>query len=126
MIPEVSVVIPTYKREREVVVAVTMSALRQRAVTLEVIVVDDSPEGTARAAVEAIGDARVRYVKRAVPSGGVPAHVRNEGGSPARGTHIEFLDDDDHLVEGATAALVGALERSGAGVALAVIPFGAR
>ena len=124
MSPEVSVVIPTYKREREVVVAVE-SALRQRAVTLEVIVVDDSPEGTARAAVEGIGDERVRYVKRAVPSGGVPAHVRNEGGSLARGTFIEFLDDDDHLAEGATAALVGALERSGAGVAFGyVIPFG--
>jgi len=124
MIPEVSVVIPTYKREREVVVAVE-SALRQRAVTLEVIVVDDSPEGTARAAVEGIGDSRVRYVKRAVPSGGVPAHVRNEGGSLARGAYIEFLDDDDHLAEGATAALVGALERTGAGVAFGyVLPFG--
>ena len=60
MIPEVSVVIPTYKREREVVAA-TLSALKQRAVTLEVIVVDDSPEGTARDAVLGIGDARVHY-----------------------------------------------------------------
>ena len=124
MIPEVSVVIPTYKREREVVEAVK-SALAQRAVTLEVIVVDDTADGTARAAVEGIGDPRVRYVKRAVPSGGVPALVRNEGGSLARGTFIEFLDDDDRLVEGATAALVGALERSGAGVAFGYVePFG--
>jgi glycosyltransferase involved in cell wall biosynthesis len=124
MIPEVSVVIPTYKREREVVVAVK-SALDQRAVTLEVVVVDDSPEGTARAAVEAIGDPRIRYIKRAFPSGGVPAHVRNEGASLARGTFIEFLDDDDHLAEGATAALVGALERTGAGVAFGYVePFG--
>jgi GT2 family glycosyltransferase len=122
--PEVSVVIPTFKREREVVAA-ARSALAQRAVSLEVVVVDDSPEGTARAAVEAIGDPRVRYVKRAVPSGGVPAQVRNEGGSLARGTFIQFLDDDDYLAEGATAALVGALERSGAGVAFGyVVAFG--
>ncbi len=122
--PEVSVVVPTYKREREVVAAVE-SALAQRAVTLEVIVVDDSPEGTARAAIEGIGDPRVRYVKRAVPSGGVPAHVRNEGGALARGAYLQFLDDDDRLAEGATAALVGALERSSAGVAFGyIVPFG--
>lgn len=122
--PEVSVVIPTYKREREVIAAVE-SALGQSAVTLEVVVLDDSPEGTARAAIEGIGDSRVRYVKRALPSGGVPAHVRNEGGSLARGTFIHFLDDDDRLAEGALAALVGALERSGAGVAFGyIVPFG--
>jgi GT2 family glycosyltransferase len=124
MEPEVSVVIPTYKREIEVVAA-AKSALEQNAVTLEVIVVDDSPEGTARSAIEGIGDSRVRYVKRAVPSGGVPAHVRNEGGSLARGTYIHFLDDDDYLAEGALAALVGALERTKAGVAFGyVLAFG--
>jgi GT2 family glycosyltransferase len=121
---DVSVVIPTFRREREVVLAIE-SALTQKAVSLEVIVLDDSPEGSAREAVEAVHDSRVRYVKRSVPSGGAPAIVRNEGARLASGAFLHFLDDDDRLVAGALAALVGALERSGRGVAFGyVVPFG--
>jgi GT2 family glycosyltransferase len=122
--PDVSVVIPTYKREREVVLAVR-SALAQPAVSLEVIVLDDTADGTARAAVESIHDPRVRYIVRPVPSRGVPALVRNDGAAVAQGTFFHFLDDDDRLVDGALAAMVGALERSGAGVGIGyVLPFG--
>jgi GT2 family glycosyltransferase len=121
---DVSIVIPTFRREREVVVAI-QSALAQQALELEVIVLDDTPDGSARAAVAAIGDPRIRYVKCSVPSGGVPALVRNEGAGLATGTFLHFLDDDDRLTKGALAALVGALERTGRGVAFGyVVPFG--
>ncbi|MFO0761323.1 MAG: glycosyltransferase [Byssovorax sp.] len=121
-----SVIIPTFHREHEVIEA-TRSALDQREVEVEVIVLDDSAEGSARGAIEAIGDARVRYVKRAVPSGGAPALARNEGMALARGRFLVFLDDDDRLDDGALAALAAAIEHPpGAGAAIGVVrPFGA-
>jgi GT2 family glycosyltransferase len=102
------------------------SALAQRGVTLEVIVLDDTAEGTAEKGVGAIGDARVRYVKRAVPSRGKPALVRNEGLDLATGRFLHFLDDDDRLADGALDALSGALDRQPRrGVAVGVVkPFG--
>ncbi|MCY1034066.1 glycosyltransferase family 2 protein [Corallococcus sp. BB11-1] len=121
---DVSVVMPTYKREKEVVEAIH-SALRQEGVQVEVLVLDDSPEGTARQAVEGLGDARVRYFKQEVPSKGRPALVRNHGATLARGRYLHFLDDDDLLAEGALKAMVSALDaRPDAGVAVGwVVPF---
>jgi GT2 family glycosyltransferase len=68
----------------------------------------------------------VKYIQRAVPSGGVPALVRNEGLEMARGQFVHFLDDDDVLERGALATLVAALEKSpSTGVAIGtVVPFG--
>lgn len=123
--PFVSVVIPTFHRERTVVEAVR-SALSQSGVTVEVLVLDDSAEGSAEPAVTAIGDRRVRYRRRATPTGGRPAVVRNEGLAEANAPFVHFLDDDDILEEGALAATVGALQRHPeAGVAMGVVvPFG--
>jgi glycosyltransferase involved in cell wall biosynthesis len=101
------------------------SALSQEGVAVEVHVLDDSPEGSARPAIEALGDARVRYTQRAVPTGGKPSVVRNEGGRQATGRFIHFLDDDDRVATGAYAAMSSALDASGAGVAFGLIePFG--
>jgi len=110
MSADVSVIIPTFHREKLVVAAVE-SALLQRSdgVSVEVIVLDDSPSGSASKAVEAIGDADVRYVRRTVPSGGRPALVRNEGARLARGGFLHFLDDDDVLEGGSLATLADAL-----------------
>src|SRR5258706_11705085 len=99
---DVSVIIPTSRLEDLVVHAIT-SALAQRRVSVEVIVLDDSAEGTASASVASVDDPRVRYVRRAIPSRGRPAVVRNEGIAIARGRYLHFLDDDDHLFDGALA-----------------------
>lgn len=123
--PDVSVITPTFRRPKELVEAVR-SALSQTGVTVEVIVLDDSPEGSAREAIEGLGDARVRYVKREVPSKGRPAVCRNEGAQLARGRYLHFLDDDDMLADGALQAVVQALDaRPDVGVSVGwVCPFG--
>lgn len=122
---DVSVIIPTFRREREIVEAIG-SALDQEDVTVDVLVLDDSPEGSARAAVTAITDPRVRYRRREIPSGGKPAVVRNEGAALARGRYLYFLDDDDQALPGALRAMVRALEADRrVGVAVGkVVPFG--
>jgi GT2 family glycosyltransferase len=114
---DVSVITPTFRRERELREAV-QSALAQDGVRVEVIVLDDSPEGSARAAVQEISDERVRYIARETPSNGKPALVRNEGLRLASGRYIYCLDDDDHVLPGGLLAMVTALdERPDAGVA---------
>ena len=119
--PLVSVVIPTFRREADAVRAVT-SALQQPDVDLEVIVLDDSAENSAEPHVSGLGDARVRYERCVVPSGGIPARVRNRGLALARGTFIHFLDDDDELEANSLATLASALSKSpDSGVAVGVI-----
>jgi glycosyltransferase involved in cell wall biosynthesis len=123
--PEISVVIPTFHREVELLEAIN-SALGQPRVTVEVIVVDDSGDGSAEGPVASLGDERVRYVRRARPSRGVPALARNEGWAITRGRYVHFLDDDDRLAEGALHALMTALGAAPeAGVAIGTVrPFG--
>lgn len=105
-----SVVIPTFRRPQQLSESI-LSALRQHGVTLEIVVVDDSPEGSGAAVVEAIGDARVTYLKNPHPSGGVPSRVRNLGWPPTSGRFLHFLDDDDLVTDGHYAAVQGAFER---------------
>ena len=122
---DVSVIVPTYRRERQVVDAVR-SALAQRGPSVEVLVLDDEPGASARTAVESIGDARVRYIARPQNSGGRPAVVRNEGAKLARGRYLHFLDDDDRLRPQALAALKTRLDAApNVGMAFGqIIPFG--
>ena len=122
---DVSVIVPTYHRERELLDAIN-SVRSQTGVAFEIIVVDDSPEGSARDTVASVNDPRVRYVLRPDPSKGRPAKVRNDGAKLARGRYLYFLDDDDMLEPGTLAELAKALDAApGAGMAFGVIsPFG--
>ena len=94
-----SVVIPTFRRERTLLLTIA-SVLAQPDVEIEVIVVDDSPEGSARDAVAGLADPRVRYIKNRMPSGGTPSVVRNLGWPLASGAFVHFLDDDDLAPDG--------------------------
>lgn len=118
--PITSVVIPTYHRE-DLLVGAVRSALAQDGVSVEVLVIDDSPECSARGAVSAIGDDRVRYLPAERPSGGFPARLRNQGLAEARGRYVTFLDDDDELEPGALETLASALDRTGAGFAVGFV-----
>jgi glycosyltransferase involved in cell wall biosynthesis len=101
---DVSVVIPTFRRPLELADAIR-SVLGQSGVSFEVIVVDDSPEGSAEQTVAALRDQRITYVKNPAPTGGRPSVVRNLGWPLARGSFVHFLDDDDIVTEGYYAAV---------------------
>ena len=102
-----SVIIPTYRRPAQLVEAVA-SALRQEGVAVEVFVIDDSPEGSAREAIDGFNDRRLVYLQNPAPTGGIPSVVRNLGWPHATGTFIHFLDDDDVVCEGHYAAVKAA------------------
>jgi glycosyltransferase involved in cell wall biosynthesis len=88
----VTVVIPT-KDGWPTVERTIASALAQRDVELELVVIDDgSTDGTADR-VKALGDERLTIVRHAEPRG--PAGARNAGLARARGAWTAFLDHDD-------------------------------
>jgi glycosyltransferase involved in cell wall biosynthesis len=122
---DISVIIPTFRRPRELSEAIA-SVLSQTGVAVEVIVIDDSPEASAQGVVGGIGDPRVRYLKSPMPSGGMPSAVRNLGWPLARGALIHFLDDDDIVPEGHYAIVMKVFsEHAEAGVVFGRIePFG--
>lgn len=121
---DLSIIIPTFHREEYVVRAVE-SVLRLEGMRIEVVVVDDSPEGSAEQHLAHLHDPRFRYEKRAVPTGGKPALVRNDAAAAARGRYLYFLDDDDTAEPATLVRMVESLSRTGHGVAIgAVQPFG--
>ncbi len=96
---DISVIMATYRRPESIVSAI-QSILDQRGVQLEILVVDDCPEGSAEAIVLGIGDPRVRYVRNPHPSNGRPAIPRNVGWPLTSGEIIHFADDDDLVPQG--------------------------
>ena len=89
-----SVVVPTYNRERTLPRALD-SVLAQTYADFEVLVVDDgSTDQTAALAAEyEARDERVRYLRQS-QNAGVSA-ARNRGLREARGEFVAFLDSDD-------------------------------
>jgi glycosyltransferase involved in cell wall biosynthesis len=88
---DVSIVVPTRNRQQLLRLAV-FTALQQRRVTVEVIVVDDaSTDDTART-VSDVGRG-VRLLRQPSQSG--VSASRNRGIAEAKGDWIAFLDDDD-------------------------------
>jgi exopolysaccharide biosynthesis WecB/TagA/CpsF family protein len=94
---EVSIVIPTFRREH------LLTRLLERCAgqgglgpqALEIIVVDNTPEATARPLVEraaAGSPVRIRYQHE--PRPGI-SHARNRGVAAARGHFVVFIDDDE-------------------------------
>ena len=94
-----SVIIPTFRRPRELAEAIT-SVLRQAGVTIEIVVIDDSPEGSAEDSVTSFQDSCITYLKNPKPTGGFPSIVRNIGWPLAKGSFVHFLDDDDIVADG--------------------------
>jgi glycosyltransferase involved in cell wall biosynthesis len=90
-VPQVSVVVPTLGRP--LLALALRSALGQRGVDLEVIVVDDGSGGRPRPLLERIGDPRVRMLGHDRRRG--IAAARNTGVAEAHGAWVAFLDDDD-------------------------------
>lgn len=111
----VSIVVPTLDRPEPLRRALA-SALAQSAddVATEILVVDNSTSGSARATVDALlaaGAEGLRYV--AAPTPGV-ATARNVGVTAAAGRWIAFLDDDQEAAPGWLAAHVATARATGA------------
>ena len=125
MAPDISVVIPTFRRPDLLVEAIE-SVLRQKAAAIEIRVIDDCPLGSAREAVAPYLDRGVIYRRSPSPSGGRPALPRNLGLQDARAEIVHFLDDDDLAPEGFYAdALEVFARKPGIGVIFGkVAPFG--
>lgn len=96
---DISVIMATYRRAHAIDAAIK-SILDQRDVQVEVLVVDDCPDGSAENVVAGIGDPRVRYMRNPHPSNGRPAIPRNVGWPLTSGQIIHFADDDDLVPEG--------------------------
>lgn len=115
--PDVSVVIAVWRDAGGVRHAIA-SALAQRRVSVEVVVVDDaSQDGTAEVARGlAAGDARVRVLVQAVNGG--PAAARNAGFTAARGRWIAVLDADDTMAPCRLRRMIDLAARSDADIVL--------
>ncbi len=115
---------PTFRRPALLRSAIA-SVLAQKGIKVELIVVDDSPEGSGEPVTGEFGDS-VRYLKNLQPTGGFPSIVRNLGWPLANGRFVHFLDDDDLVPEGLYAAAIEAFSLTPAvGVVFGRIePFG--
>src|SRR6056297_1807949 len=93
--PAISIVIPTYRRpermSRLLPLVLSQIAGLSQGTMLELIVVDNCPDLSARDVVTAF-DNPVRY--HSEPAPGV-ANARNRGVAEALGEYVLFLDDDE-------------------------------
>jgi len=111
----VSVVVPAFNREHEIVKAVE-SVRGQTHRAIEIVLVDDgSTDGTADiCAALALADTRIRLVRHARNMGAQAA--RNSGVKLSDGEWLAFLDSDDTYVPDSVAVRLEAAARSGASV----------
>jgi teichuronic acid biosynthesis glycosyltransferase TuaG len=108
--PTVSVIIPTYNREEELLRAVR-SVLAQTVPALEILVCDDGSTDGSKAMIEVLGNPAVRWID--CGRNGRPAIPRNIGIGQARGDYVAFLDSDDAWLPVKIERQLAALESSG-------------
>jgi glycosyltransferase involved in cell wall biosynthesis len=107
---QVSVIVPTRNR-RELLPTTLCSALGQRGVDLEVLIIDDASDDDTAAVAHALADGRVRVIRLDTPSG--VSMARNRGVAAARGEWLAFLDDDDLWAPDKLARQLAAARESG-------------
>lgn len=110
-IPTVSVIITTYYRNSQLKQALE-SINNLSYPEIEVIVVDDSGEGHAREVLRQFNG--VEYLKLEENIG--PHRARDAGVEYATGDFIQFLDDDDRLLEGKITKQIEVFENRDIGV----------
>ncbi len=93
---DVSIVIAAWNAQDFILNAIN-SALSQKGVSVEVLVVDDASSDSTCTVVESVKDPRVKLL-RSEKNGG-PGAARNIGFATAQGTWIAVLDSDDVMHE---------------------------
>ena len=97
---ELSIIIPTYKGERSILMSVE-SAVQMQYHSKEIIVIDDNGEGsnsqieTEKLLKDYIESGKIKYIIHKKNANGSVA--RNTGFKESTGDFIIFLDDDDYL-----------------------------
>lgn len=105
--PKVSIVITNYNYARFLPAAIE-SALEQRGITVEVIVVDDGSTDESRSIIAAYEQSgKVRAIFQ---SNSGQAHAFFTGLQQSRGTYVLFLDADDVLFPNAVATAAAAMK----------------
>ena len=88
----VSVVMPTYNREKYIKKAIDSVLTQSWSGELELIIVDDCSTDNTQHVVESFCDARISYIKNVTNLGGGGA--RNVGARTAKGAYLAFIDSD--------------------------------
>ncbi len=88
----VSVILPTFNREKTILRAIE-SVLNQTYTFLELIIVDDGSTDDTEQVVASVTDERIRYIR--LPEHTSPAHARNVGIGEARYDYIAFQEATD-------------------------------
>jgi glycosyltransferase involved in cell wall biosynthesis len=110
-IPLISVIIPTYNREREIFRALD-SVFEQNYRPIEIIVADDcSTDGTVAQLSNVTFPLPVQVV--ALPTNQGPSAARNAALARATGKYVAFLDSDDHWLPNKLKQQVVMLESGG-------------
>jgi hypothetical protein len=119
--PTVSIVMPTLRRPESLTRAVRSVFAQTGVAGLEMVVVDNSPEGSAREVVERLRhEAPFPLVFVHEPRPGV-ATARNSGLAAATGELIAFLDDDEEAPGEWLGTLMAVHRRHGADVTFGAI-----
>ena len=105
--PLFSVIVPAHNRAHQIGPTLA-SVVAQDCADWECIVVDDGSDAddALRGVVDAIGDTRFRYLRRANGGGGA---ARNSGIDAARGRFVAFLDSDDLFLPAKLSTMAAAL-----------------
>jgi glycosyltransferase involved in cell wall biosynthesis len=110
MEPTVSIILPTYNRERELSRAV-QSVLEQTYTQFELVVVDDASTDNSADVVAGFDDARIRYIKHDRRRGGSAA--RNSGIRSSSSPFVAFQDSDDEWLRDKLARQMQLFEGAG-------------
>ncbi len=101
---KVSIIIPTYKRDINIVSEAISSVLKQTYTNIEIVVVDDNAaedlesfRSEIKKYIDSINDDRIIYIANSKNLGS--AKTRNAGIEASTGEYITFLDDDDVYLE---------------------------
>jgi len=108
--PRISVIIPTWNREKAIKNAIN-SALKQTFPVFEILVCDDGSTDNTEQIVKSIKNSKVVWVPG--NRGGCPAVPRNRGLKLVKGNWIAFLDSDDEWLPKKTETQLRTIDKTG-------------
>lgn len=91
--PKVSIIIPTYNREKELSTCID-SLLNQTYKDIEIIVINDGSKDNTDTLINSYKDKRIKYYKRT--NHGIGSS-RNYGLEKSTGDYVSFIDSDDYI-----------------------------